>query len=402
MTDSGVLKYDNSIPRPPVVAKALKSFTERSGDLGHLVKPYLEQAQFPAALDIARLEAAGLHPRLDLVFDISDCGPRNRFMVLAPDPGSVVGFPQHERGRESIQTGTSEEAGEESHTGVLPEGDPESRVELQPGCGNELRREGDHPRGVPEGPPVTPGFRQVIVSNCAYGAVASTIERRIEAVTGIKPEEGTGEALLAALEKRQPDVFRGLEEVAKMPERGERLVAASGRVRRFPVHSGSLSGVSWRVRNSYLRAMGNEARNFYPQESVASTLARACRWLNAWYRSEGLSARSVIGLYDSVLTYCDESERHICAEAHQAFMCDINFWKYGRRYMNYPIDTDLVERWSYKPGKELKARLESRDYAPFDPVREKEILDRLHGRVESIFAAQPWVRKNLNRAEIAA
>lgn len=241
----------------------------------------------------------------------------------------------------------------------------------------------------------------MIVSNCAYGAVAATIERRIEAVTGIKPAEGTGEALLAALEKRQPDVFRGLEEVADKPKYGERLRAASGRVRRFPVHDAGLGGVSWRVRNSYLRAMGNEARNFFPQESVAATLARACRWLNAWYRAEGLKARAIVGLYDSVVTYCPLEERFVCSEAHEVFMHRINFWKYGRRYMNYPIDTDLVERWSFKPSKALKAQLTSKDFVPMDAERQRGILERLAAREKMIFDAQPWVLKNLNKAEIS-
>lgn len=360
------------------------------------------------------------------VFDISDCGPRNRFAVLVPTSGLMVAC-RHERGERDPGdrgaatrggstdrcgglSGGGTEAGPEDHqkaevggSGVSDGAEGEVRPGDQPAGGRRVDRlrEVAAPGGEVQGPDLS-GYRVFIVSNCAYGAVASTIERRIEAVTGEKPAEGTGEALLSALERRQPDVFRGLEEVAKAPQEGRVLVAASGRKRRFPVHSASLAGVSWRVRKGYLRAMGNEARNFYPQESVAATLARACRWLNSWYRSEGLKARAVIGLYDSVLTYCPEEERHVCAEAHEVFMHRINFWKYGRRYMNYPIDTDLVYRWSYKPSDEQKKALEDPSWRSLDEEISRGILGRLHDRERKIFEAQPWVLENLNKAEVSA
>jgi len=380
--------------------------TRNRGDHGHHVDRWLELAEkagFDGLAELAALEALGLKPSLQPVFDISDCGPNRRFMVLeqTADLGKVPDHVRREianKPRRIHRRGHDFEVQEDLHGEDLPQGSYPSGRPLQSGDSNECDRSrdlsgetGGHAQEV---------IRGVIVGNCAYGAVASTIERRIEAVTGIKPAEGTGELLLVALHKRQPDVFNGLDEVAKYPERGEKMRAASGRVRRFPTHDPSLSGLSWRARQSYLRAMGNEARNFYPQESVASTLARACTWLNSWYRAEGLKARSIIGLYDSVLTYCPQEERHVVAIAHETYMCTINFWKYGLRYMNYPIDTDLVERWSYPPPKPLKKLLEDESYCVMEPERSGPILDRLKAREKIIFDAQPWVLKNLNKAEI--
>jgi hypothetical protein len=104
----------------------------------------------------------------------------------------------------------------------------------------------------------------VLVSNSAsYGAAAKTIERRIEALTGIKPEPGMGEKLLQAYNDSQPVATQFLEETADAPRRGITLLANSGRKRRFPIHSSELQGMPWRVKKAYLRAMGNEARNFF-------------------------------------------------------------------------------------------------------------------------------------------
>lgn len=394
-TDSGIQGFRGGIPSAGEVRRALSTFRDRSGEFSRFVDTFLERSEFPAELDIARLEAAGLKPRLDPVFDISDCGPRNRFAVLVPDEDLVLSSPHDQQGskpgREEFTRGSAAD-----DSSRVCEGGEEVGLQLQSQDGHELPQAESQSGGV-EASERLRGYRQFVVSNCAYGAVASTIERRIEAVTGEKPAEGMGEALLEALERRQPEVFRGLEEVARAPERGDKLVAASGRVRRFPTHPSTLGGISWRVRKSYLRAMGNEARNFFPQESVAATLARACTWLNSWYRGEGLKARAVIGLYDSVLTYCPEEERHVCAEAHEVFMQRINFWKYGRRYMNYPIDTDFVDRWSYGCSDERQELLDDPNWKVLPKEKSEAILNRLHEKEKRIFKAQPWVLENLNK-----
>lgn len=232
--------------------------------------------------------------------------------------------------------------------------------------------------------------------SAAYGAVGATLERRIEAQTGKKPPEGTGQALLDALAKRQPVATDFLNDVATKPKSGEELRAASGRVRHFPIHSSDLQGMPWRVRNSYLRAMGNEARNFYMQESVAATAARACKWLNGFFRAHGMKARTAVALYDALLTYCPLEERFVVAAAHQVFMCDINVWKYHGRYMNYPIDTDLVYRWSWKPTADEKRDLESREFFSMETEKERYLIDALEKVKNTFFTLQPGILPRLN------
>lgn len=232
--------------------------------------------------------------------------------------------------------------------------------------------------------------------SCSYGAVGTTVERRIEAATGIKPEPGVGDAIIAALIERQPVVSAGLDAAAECPKTGTELVAASGRKRHFPIHSSELAGMPWRVRQSYLRSMGNEARNFFPQESVAATLMRACAGLNNFYRRNDMKARVIFGLYDSAGTLCPLEERFVCVRAHTLFMDTINVWNYHDRWMSYPIETDLVYRWSWAPTAAEKIFLEDTAQCPMEPAREKMLMDKLDLIEHQFFEYQPHIKKRLN------
>lgn len=237
----------------------------------------------------------------------------------------------------------------------------------------------------------------VLVSNsAAYGAVGTTLERRIEAATGVKPEPGTGQELLDAIARRQPVSVDFLNQQAEKPKRGEEIVAASGRKRHFPIHSRDLQGMPWRVRNSYLRAMGNEARNYVPQENVGATANRACQWLNNFFRGNGMLARTSVALYDAILTHRPDEERFVVAAAHQVFMCDINVWEYHGRWMNYPIDTDQCYRWSWKPTAVEKEQLEDPTYMAMDGERQKKLLAKLEAIKQAFFTARPDIIPRLN------
>ena len=216
-----------------------------------------------------------------------------------------------------------------------------------------------------------------LVSNSSYGAVGRTLERKIEADTGIKPEEGSGDELLEALARRQPVAFEWLEDLARAPARGEILVAASGRKRRFPIHPSDLKGLSKRVRQAYLRPMGNEARNFYPQEGVAAVAQKASKWLLDFFVRTGMKARTIICLYDALLTMAPLEERFLVKDLHQLFMTDINVWEYHSRWMNYPIDTDLVLHWSRKPDATEAAYLNDPEWHAPDP----EFKSRIDGEI---------------------
>lgn len=204
----------------------------------------------------------------------------------------------------------------------------------------------------------------VLVSNSsAYGASASTLERKIEQDTGKKPEEGTGQRLLKALEKRQPVAQDFLIKMERVPEKPGYYRAASGRIRHFSSHDPKyLDDIDEHLTMGLFKSMGREARNFPMQESVAATAARAGKWLLDTYIKLNMQARPLIILYDSVVTLCPIEERFKVAQMHQLFMTDENTWEYHGRKMSYPIDTDYVYRWSAKPDKEDKKLLEDKTY----------------------------------------
>lgn len=197
----------------------------------------------------------------------------------------------------------------------------------------------------------------------AYGASASTLERKIEQDTGKKPEEGTGERLLSALEKRQPVAQDFLIKMERIPARKGTYRAASGRLRHFISHGEKyLDMLDEHLTSGLFKSMGREARNFPMQESVAATAARAGKWLLDTYIKQGMQARPLIILYDSVVTLCPLEERFKVAEYHQKYMTDANTWEYHGRTMSYPIDTDLVYRWSSKPDKHDKELLTDKNW----------------------------------------
>lgn len=217
---------------------------------------------------------------------------------------------------------------------------------------------------------------KVINFASAYGASPASLERKIEADTGFKPEEGTGQKGLDAIAARQPRATEFLEEMQTTPSRKGWYRAASGRIRHCVMH-GRDSGVGYRQRNSSESAAGRELRNFPMQESVASTAARAGRDLGQIYRRMGMRARVITILYDSVVTMCPLEEREVVAHLHQQYMCDANNWVYhddqGTRELTYPIDTDFNYRWSTKPTKAEKAELNDMSWHP-TPDRLKWLL----------------------------
>jgi len=193
------------------------------------------------------------------------------------------------------------------------------------------------------------GLGKVGNFSSAYGASPVTLERKIEQDTGVKPEEGTGQAVLDALRKRQPVAVGFLESMEEVPKEEGKYQAASGRIRHCP-----LGRTTGREAQRIFAALGREMRNFPMQESVAATAARAANWLLKYFRDNAFKARPLIILYDSVVTLCPVEEAIEVAKLHQRFMCDENTWTYHKRVMNYPIDTEFLVRWSTKPkGEDL-------------------------------------------------
>jgi len=226
-----------------------------------------------------------------------------------------------------------------------------------------------------------------LVSNSAYGAVGATLERKIESDTGVKPAEGTGEALLQALAERQPRATAYLLSMEDIPETPGYITAASGRTRHFHLHDQKLYGIKSRTHQGMLSAMGRECRNFPMQESVASTAARAGVWLLEFGRKNGLQGSPMTILYDAVVTNCPEEEREIWSKAHDVFMFLKNGWSYHGRILTYPIDTELNQAWSWKPSKERLAQLQDPNFKP-TPERFQHLLKGLDAMIE-VYSAAP-------------
>lgn len=201
----------------------------------------------------------------------------------------------------------------------------------------------------------------LLVSNSAYGATGTTLERKIEADTGVKPAPGTGQALLDALARRQPVATAYLKSMEELPEKPGFYRADSGRLRHFILPPESY-GYSPRLRASMISAQGREARNFPMQESVAATAMRAGNAQLQFARRFILQGVPLTVLYDSILTWAPLEERFIWAKAHELCMHLANGWLNHGRVLRYPIDTEMNVGWSLKPKEDHRYAPIARQY----------------------------------------
>lgn len=205
-----------------------------------------------------------------------------------------------------------------------------------------------------------------------YGATAATLERKVEADTGVAPEPGTGEKLLKGLEERQPVATAFLNNLEEAPENPGYLRAASGKVRHFNLPSCS-AGVPSKLYRSQKSAQGREARNFFMQESVAATAMRATNWMQDFARKYQLGGVPMTVLYDSVCTLSEAKERFVWAKAHAVCMHLANGWEYHGRVLRYPIETDLNSGWSLSPEKDPRYKHSPRVFKDPDPVTDEKL-----------------------------
>ena len=213
----------------------------------------------------------------------------------------------------------------------------------------------------------------VLVSNSSmYGATPATLERKVEADTGVAPEPGVGEKLLKGLEERQPIATAFLKSLEEAPENPGFLRAASGKVRHFMLPSCS-AGAPTRLYRSLKSAQGREARNFFMQESVAATAMRATNWLLAFGRKYQLTGTPMTVLYDSVCTLNEAPERFVWAKAHTVCMYLANGWEYHGRVLRYPIETDLNSGWSLSPAKDPRYKDNPRVFKDRDSEEEPKL-----------------------------
>lgn len=95
-----------------------------------------------------------------------------------------------------------------------------------------------------------------------YGANAGTLERKYKSDTGKDPEPGTGDKILDALEKSRPQAWAWLAALAEIPGNEGVWVGECGDKRRFRIHDPHIRGISSRLLQSLLSALGRQARNY--------------------------------------------------------------------------------------------------------------------------------------------
>lgn len=215
------------------------------------------------------------------------------------------------------------------------------------------------------------GGGKVGMFSIPYGAKAPLIERNIEVLTGVKPVEGTGAAIITAYETNFVTATQFLNEMALLPsgDRPDLIMpgtppgcydSVSGRRRHFKyVEIKDLEGLTEWAKRNILDPMTREARNYPLQEIVAATMARAHIWLLDHYIQTGMKARPMLLLYDALTVRCPLEERFLVRDSLQRYMSDQNVWHVPRSNMKlkFDIEVDFNIRWALDPTPDLRKLL---------------------------------------------
>lgn len=208
----------------------------------------------------------------------------------------------------------------------------------------------------------------VLVHNSSsYGGTATSISRKIEADTGVKATPEEAQALLDAVERRQPRATEFFKEMERVPERYGFLRAPSGRIRHCHTMAKGIQGMG-RTREGQITALGRECRNFPMQESVGSSASRACVAMVDFHLKNkeryGLQGYPCVCLYDSIVVHCPVEERAIWTKALDLFMNLSDGWATDGGILRYPTDCEFNGGWSTKPDKEFKKQLHDNSWKP--------------------------------------
>lgn len=208
----------------------------------------------------------------------------------------------------------------------------------------------------------------VLVHNSSsYGGTATSISRKIEADTGVKATPEEAQALLDAVERRQPRATEFFKEMERVPEMFGFLRAPSGRIRHCHTMARGIQGMG-RTREGQLTALGRECRNFPMQESVGSSASRACVAMVDFHlrnkEKYGLQGYPCVCLYDSIVVHCPVAERAIWTKALDLFMNLADGWATDGGILRYPTDCEFNGGWSTKPDKEFKKQLHDSSWNP--------------------------------------
>lgn len=228
------------------------------------------------------------------------------------------------------------------------------------------------------------GAAKVTNFSSSYGGTATSIARKIAAITGVELTTEEAEALLLAVEIRQKRATEFFKEMERAPIDKGFLRAASGRIRHCHVLAKNENGLGNRERNSQIAALGRECRNFFMQESVGASAALACYRIVELYQKFkhiGLQGYPFVCLYDSIVIHCPEEERFLWQDILDLHMNWANGWAYPIDILRYPTDCDINAGWSTKPDKARKELLHNHQNKPL-PDHLQFLADTIKAQIE--------------------
>ena len=224
----------------------------------------------------------------------------------------------------------------------------------------------------------------LVANSSSYGGTATSISRKIEADTGVKATPEEAQALLDAVEQRQPRATEFFKEMEQIPEAYGIIRAPSGRIRHCHTLAKDVAGMT-RTREGQLTALGRECRNFPMQESVGSSASRACVAMVDFHlrmkEHYGMQGYPCVCLYDSIVVHCPVEERQIWAKALDLFMNLSDGWYTAGGILRYPTDCEFNAGWSTKPDKEFKKQLYNQEWNP-TPERLKPVEEWLDAMIQ--------------------
>jgi DNA polymerase I-like protein with 3'-5' exonuclease and polymerase domains len=191
-----------------------------------------------------------------------------------------------------------------------------------------------------------------------YQASDTLLERMIEANTGIKPPEGTGQKMIEAHARRYPEATAFLKRMMATIEDPGYYRAISGRVRHFfYTNLGDLDGVSDYTREGILSPLKRQACNFPMQNLVADTAVRAMIRFIKERNDRHLNSRMMMSLYDAMTVIAPFDQVKETVEILRNSMTIWCPWTVHGRTFNFDVDTSVGFRWGVKATKEEKELL---------------------------------------------
>jgi DNA polymerase I-like protein with 3'-5' exonuclease and polymerase domains len=182
-----------------------------------------------------------------------------------------------------------------------------------------------------------------------YGASGTLIERQTYALTGVKPDPGTGDKIIEAYKSGFSLASTYLEERERDVEERGYFQSVSGRIRHSPVKLlQGLNDISRYEYESIVSSLKREFRNYPLQEIVAATMARAHAMLLDVLQDRSMKSRPMLLLYDALTVVGPLEERHDVKNLLQWAMSDANTWETPGGTLQFEVDIDHSFRWATK------------------------------------------------------